>query len=978
MNFLTRPWRDTTLAGFFVSLASLIVYWITAESTVAFWDCGEFIAAAALLQVPHAPGAPLYLLIARVFTLFTTDSSQVALAVTAVAIVSSSVTAGILCSVIMKLINRWSSDRLTLVAGGVIGALAFAYSDSFWTSATEAEVYNMSNLFVVLIMWSALKFIETESTERFKYLLLISFLVGCAVGVHLLSLLTLPAVALILFFRKDKPVWNMTITGLGLLATLAIEFLVIPAPMIMSEALETTLVNHFELPFFTGILGVYLVLLFGFLGLSYRFRKMQFVQLIALCIFFMIMGSGTYTTAVLRATAGVPMNEGAPDDSYSLRAYLARDQFGQAPLIYGPQYTAQILVEDGKPVFENGKPEVLGYKGEGYVTVSENILSEAVYDPEHSVFFPRMNSSRPQHVRAYQRWANIPGSLEGPPTFAQNMHFFVRYQLGHLFFRYMLWNFCGRQNNFQGEGGPINGNWITGIDFIDKPRGVDSSTISLSLADPRSRAPFYGIPLILGLIGMFVHFTKDGRGSFAVLALLGMTGIALAIYLNMHPFQARERDYAFLGSFMSFAIWIGVGASFLTQKLKETSGKPGALLGLCLSLIAPMVMVGNGWNLHNKSNRNIARETANNYLNSCPEHAILFTAGDNDTYPLWYLQHVEGVRRDVRVVNLSLLNTDWYLDQMRRAQFEASPIKFSVDQKHYRGSRLLYLPVVDETQVKMTTEDLFAFVVSEEDSTRYQGSSGMKDKLPSTELLLPMDSDTLSWNLNRSYSLKSDLAVVDIIASNFPQRSIAFASSCSPSARLGLGKYLKRKGMVYELGTKVGSNDVDVFDPRLNTVFLSEECQLGAFGDTSKIYEAESVWMARSYRYEMVETSKALLAEGDTSLAIELIDHSLAAISIDDHPIGNLGSDMAGIYLEAGTETQAVALLRQLLGKKLDQLEVVTKLEPRIQRVVQIELEDILSQVESLFLKAKSHQLMSKMKAEELRFKELGKVFLED
>ena len=977
MTFKTRPWRHATLAGFFVFSISLIVYWITAESTVAFWDCGEFIAAAALLQVPHAPGAPLYLLVARVFTLFTTDPSQVAMAVTSVAIASSAATVGVLCTVIMKLINRWSMDQSVILGGGIIGALAFAFSDSFWTSATEAEVYNMSNLFVVLIIWSALKFIETESTERFKYLLLISFLVGCAVGVHLLSLLTLPAVALILFFRMDKPVWNLVVAGLGLLATLIIEYIVIPAPMLLSQSLETAMVNEHGMPFFSGVLIVYLFLLAALLGLSFTMRKKPMTQLIMLSVFFMMLGSGTYTVAVLRAKAGVPMNEGAPDDSYSLRAYLARDQFGQAPLIHGPQYTAQILLEDSKPVFENGDPEVLGYNGEGYLTVSENNMSEAVYDPEHSVFFPRMNSSRPQHVRAYQRWANIPDSLEGPPTFAQNMQFFVRYQLGHLFFRYLLWNFSGRQNNFQGEGGPINGHWITGIDFIDKPRGVDSSTMVLSQADARTRAPFYGIPLILGLIGMFAHFAKGGRGAYAVLALLAMTGIALAVYLNMHPFQARERDYAFLGSFMSFAVWIGVGASFFIEKFKAVLGKPGALLGLCVSLLAPLVMVTNGWNLHNKSNRNIARETAYNYLNSCPEQAILFTAGDNDTYPLWYLQHVEGVRRDVRVVNLSLLNTDWYLDQMRRAQFEAVPIEFSVDQEHYRGNRLLYLPVVDEVQPQMTIYELLSFVVSKDDSTRYQGSYAMKDKLPSTELVFPMEDDTLSWNLNRTYSLKSNLAVVDIIGSNFPTRPIAFAASCRPSDRLGLGKYLKRKGMIYELGTEVGSNDVDVFDPRSNSDFFMEECQLEAFRDSSKVYEVESIWMARSYRNEMVETSKALLADGDTSLAIGLIDHSLAAIPINNHPIGELGSEMAGIYLDAGAKEVAVALLKQILAQKLDQLEAITKLDSRIQRVVPNELEDILSQVESLFLEAKSHQWMSEMKSEELRFKELGKVFLE-
>jgi hypothetical protein len=963
MTLTTRPWKDTTLAGFFVSFFSLIVYWITAESTVAFWDCGEFI-------------APLYLLIARVFTLFTTDASQIALAVTSVAILSSSATVGVMCSVIMKLINRWSHDRTVIIGGGLIGSLAFAFSDSFWTSATEAEVYNMSNLFVVLILWSALKFIESDSCTRFRYLLLISFLVGSAVGVHLLSLLTLPAVALIIFFRNEKPIWNIGMAGLGLLATLIIEYLVIPAPMILSDAIEIILVNQFKLPFFFGVLIVYLLLLAAFLGLSFQMNKKPMLQLFALSVFFMMLGSGTYTVAVLRATAGVPMNEGAPDDSYSLRAYLARDQFGQAPLLYGPQYTAEILIEDGKPVFYDGEPEVFGYEDEGYLTVSENRMSEAVYDPAHSVFFPRMYSSRPQHVRAYKRWANILENEEGPPSFAQNLRFFARYQLGHLFFRYILWNFSGRQNNFQGEGGPINGNWITGIDLIDKRRGVDSSTVFLSQADPRTRAPFYAIPLILGLIGTFVHFARDSKGSYAVLALFAMTGIALVLYLNQTPFQARERDYAYLGAFLSFSIWIGIGASFIIEKLKYNLGKPGLILGFVLAFTAPLIMLANGWDLHNKSNRNIVHESAFNYLNSCPTNAILFTQGDNDTYPLWYLQHVEGIRRDVRVVNLSLLNTDWYIEQMRKAQFDSRPIKFSVDQKHYRGSRLLYLPVVDKNLAQMTVSSLLEFVVSEEDSTRYKGSYQMKDKLPTTELLLPMKDDTLSWNLNRTYSLKSDIAVVDIIGSNFPDRPIAFTSSCSASARLGLGKYLRRKGVIYELGTEAGANAVDVFDPQSNAAFLQRECRLGAFSESSKIYNEEAIRLVWSYRVELLKTCKALLAQGDTTGAIQLNDYSLVAIPIEKHPIAELGSEIVGIYLDGESREKGVNLLKQILGEKLDQLEVITQLESKIQSVVQNELEIILSQVETLFLQAKTNKLTKDLKEEELRFKELGRVFL--
>ena len=976
MTVMARPWKDSTMVGLFVFVLSLVVYWLTAESTVAFWDCGEFIAAASLLQIPHAPGAPLYLLVARVFTLFAADPTLVAPMVTFVACLSSAATIGVLASIIVKFIAVWNLDRMVMIGGGLVGSMAFAFSDSFWTSATEAEVYNMSNLFVVLILWSGLKFRE-GGPRKAKYILLIAFLIGSAIGVHLLSLLTIPAVALIMFFKNEKIFWNLGITGFSLFVTLVLYYLIIPAPLLISEPLEIWMVNELQLPFLGGVALVYVTLLAGCLGLSLVFHRYQSIQLALLAAFFIFLGSSSYVTVVLRANANVPMNEGAPDDAFALKDYWARAQFGGSPLIYGPQYTAQILVEDGKPVFKDGEPEVYGYQNEGYLTVSDNRFSEPVYDPAHHVFFPRMFSSSPQHVRAYQRWANIPDSLDGPPTFAQNMRFFIRYQLGHQFFRYFLWNFSGRQNNFKGEGGPVDGNWITGIDTIDRKRGVDSSSTILSQSDARTRAAFYGLPLLLGLIGLFIHFGKDGMGAYTILALFAITGIAMVLYLNQTPFQARERDYAYLGAYLSFAIWIGVGGSFIIQILKSKFGKAGGLTGFALALFVPSIMIANGWKLHNKSDRTIVRELAFNYLNSCPENAILFTQGDNDTYPLWYLQHVEGVRRDVRVVNLSLLNTDWYLKQMESAQFKAPPIKFSVDQKHFRGRRLLYVPVMDKKLPTLTVSQLLDFVVSEHDSTKYEGSNSMRDKLPTTELLLPLENDTLTWNMNRSYALRSNLAVLDIIRSNFPERPIAFASSCGPSARIGLGKYLNRKGMIYELTTDLGSNDVDVRNPTSNAQFLMEECQLAAFSNSTRIYDEDAIRMAWSYRSEMLETAKALLVIGDTSSTILMLDFSLKNIPLAINPIDDLGTQMAAVYLDAKAEEKAIELLHQLLMLKLDQLQVITELNPNLQAFVPNELEEILSQIESLFLQAKEHDLMGQFEAEEARFKELGKVFLE-
>lgn len=971
LNLLDRA------VGWLVAIMAFLVYAICAETEVSFWDCGEFISASYLLQVPHPPGAPLYLLIARVFTMFAPSEAWVPFMVSLFSATSSALAVWFVFHIIRRVLANWT-ERLPSVAGAAIGALSFAFSDSFWSSATEAEVYNISVLFTSVVIWAALKFRDEVTGSKGRWILLIAFLVGCSSGVHLLSLLAIPAASLIMFYRLDRALWNLSIALISSVLTLAVYYLIVPSPLVLSEPLEQLLVNDFGLPFFSGVLVMYVGLMFICLTLSLILRKRIAWSLSLLSVFFLLLGSGSYTMAVLRSTAGTPMNEGQPDDAYALQDYFARLQYGQAPLLYGPHFNAPVLEKDGEKVYEDGKPDIFGYEGEGYLLVSENKGRERVFDPAYCTVFPRMWSTSPQAQRAYRKWGRIPEDYDGPPTFMQNFRYFIRYQIGQHFMRYVLWNFSGRQNNFQGEGGLIDGNWITGSDLFDDRRGVGRSSQILSDADPRTRVVLYGIPIILALIGMFIGFVRDDRSSMGVLMLFMVTGPGMVFFLNMAPFQARERDYAFLGAFLAISIFIGIGAGGLIQILKEKAAQVGAITTTILLLVCPTIMLAEGWFLHKKNGRSLVKEMAVNYLRSCPMDAILFTKGDNDTYPLWYAQQVEGHRQDVRVMNIGLLNTDWYQMQMTEAQFGSEPVNFGIDSKHFRGNRLLYLPYQKKESLTMQLSEFIDYVVSDEDSTKY-GSDVKHDQLPTTEITHQIGSDTMSWNLGRSYLLKANLGMLGIINSEFPERPIAFCSSMGPSDHMGLGRYLRQNGMADLLTLKKSTSNekgINIDDLQRDFDFFMHQCDLNGMGQDRSVYEEDAHRIAWSYRTAVLRTANALADTGKRAMASALLSRIEEEIPSTIFPFGDEAQDLIELYFRVNEPETAIQLSKDVLKRNLDRVEAVSNLREEVSYTVANELESFLESIERTMLLLKEHDRLDAIQEERARFGALGKEFL--
>jgi len=966
--------------GWLVALTALLLYAVCAETEVSFWDCGEFISASYLLQVPHPPGAPLYLLAARVFTMFAPSEAWVPMMVALFSACWSALAIWFVYHIIRRILKNWT-EQLAAVFGAAIGALSFAFSDSFWSSATEAEVYNISVLFTSVVIWSAFKFRDEEGANKGRWILLIAFLVGCSSGVHLLSLLAIPAAAIIMFFRPEKTLWNLGIAASSSVLTLAVYYIIVPSPLVLAEPLEMALVNNSGLPFFTGVLIVYVGLMLVSLILSMILRYKQVWSLSLLSVFFLLLGSGSYTMAVLRSSAGTPMNEGQPNDAFALQNYFARLQYGQAPLIYGPHFNAPFFEKDGEKVYEDGKPEIFGYEGEGYLSVAKNLGREPVYDPEYCTVFPRMWSSSSQAKRAYKKWGRIPDDLNGPPTFIQNFRYFIRYQNGHHFLRYIMWNFSGRQNNFSGEGGLIDGNWVTGFNLFDDRRGVGESTQILSDADPRTRVELYAIPILLALIGMFIGFVKDDSSSLGILILFMVTGPGMVFFLNMAPFQARERDYAFLGAFLAVSIFIGIGAGGLIQTLKDKTSQTGGIVVTIFLLVCPTIMLAEGLFLHKKNSRGMVKEMALNYLRSVPMDGILFTQGDNDTYPLWYAQQVEGYRQDVRVMNIGLLNTDWYQSQMTKAQFGAEAVNFGIDSKHFRGNRLLYLPYRLEDSESMELQDFIDYVVSDEDSTKYGGGELKRDQLPTTEMVLRVGSDTMSWNLGRSYLLKANLGILGIINSEFPERPVAFCSSMGPSNHLGLGRYLRQNGMANLLTTnRSESNEsgINIDDLQRDFDFFMHQLDLRGMKRDRSVYDEDAHRIAWSYRTSVLRTATALADSGKKSMASALLLRFKEDIPNSTFPYEDEITDLIALHFDIDEADQAIQLAKEELKINLDRIEVISNMRVEISNTVGKDLESYLENIERVMLVLKVFKRLDSIQEERARFGALRNNFIEE
>ncbi len=637
------------LAGWAAFAVALVCYLLTVEPTASWWDCGEFIATAVKLEVGHPPGAPLWMIIGRVAALLASDDAHMAFMMNCTAVLAAAFTSLLLFWSITHLARRivermyykgerirkyTAGETVAILGSGMLGALIYTFCDTAWFSAVEAEVYSMSSLFTAVVFWLILKWEEhANEAHSTRWLVLICYLMGLSIGVHLLNLLVIPAIVLVFYFKKSE---NVTIKGsiLALLLSVVILafvlYFIIPQTVNIGAYFDLFFVNSLGMPYYSGII-TFLILVMG--GLGYWAWKSQnagkvIQNTIALGVFMIMLGYTSFAMTVIRSFSNTPINENQPSDGFSLLSYLNREQYGDTPLFFGPYFTAEVIDQKHETTYVpfNGK----------YLEIQKP-APKYIYNPEDQGFFPRMHSSQSHHVEAYKQWADL-DNTKRRPTFVQNMRFFFSYQMGHMYWRYFMWNFCGRQSDEQnGAGSYIKGNWITGIDIIDNARGTGSELLPDRYANNHGRNVYYMLPLILGLLGMVYQCRADARNSFVVALFFILTGVAIVVYLNQTPLQPRERDYAFAGSFYAFSIWCGLGLMAIWSLFTDSLGKNKSLviaLIACVTLAVPVQMASQNWDDHDRSGRYTCPEFARNYLESCAPNSILFTFGDNDTFPL--------------------------------------------------------------------------------------------------------------------------------------------------------------------------------------------------------------------------------------------------------------------------------------------------------------------------------------------------------
>ncbi|GAA4308204.1 DUF2723 domain-containing protein [Compostibacter hankyongensis] len=919
MNFR----KINNITGWIVCIIACTVYALTREATASFWDCGEFISSAFKMQVPHPPGTPTFLLLGRLFVIFLGGTAQTAARdVNLLSALASGFTILFLFWTITHFARRTMAGRdevlstekiIAIMGAGVVGALAYTFSDTFWFSAVEGEVYALASLFTALIIWAMLKWEhQADDPHADRWILFIALMIGLSIGVHLLCILTIPAIVMIYYFRRYKvtrwgTLWAFVI---GCLITGFVQVFVIQYSVKGAGAFDVMFVNGFGMPFNSGSY-FYLALLIVLLILGIRWaRKKQhyFVHLGLYSVVFILIGYSVYFTTLIRANASPSINMQDVSDPIALVSYLDRSQYGDFPIVYGPDFTAKpIRYDDGAKVYEKnlktGKYEVAGRK------------PVPVYDAGDEHLFPRIwdAGNEQGHADFYRQWL---GLAEGQkPTFGDNLSWFFSYQLTWMYTRYFLWNFSGRQNDVQGFGNVRDGNWITGIPFVDNIRLGDQHQMPDSLQHNKAHNKLYGLPFILGIIGLLFHLNRHRRDFLVNLLLFFFTGIAIVIYLNQPGNQPRERDYAYAGSFYAFAIWIGLGVlsvyDFFKKKVSGTLSAAGASV-LCL-LAVPVIMGFQEWDDHDRSQKTLPRDVASDYLESCAPNAILFTEGDNDTYPLWYAQEVEGVRPDIRIINLSLLGVDWYIDALRHAVNKSAPVPMSWAPDKYVGDKRNYIPLVEAQNIPkdryFDLNEIMNFMGNDDPKYKVSGGGGEPlNYLPTKNVFIPVDkekavrdkvvppgTDTsqilaqVPFQIPKTLLFKNDLLMLNIIAASHWERPVYFTSPLSPS-RIGLGSYLEMDGLTYRLVPMRSAGDNNsLFDAgNVNVSFayenMMDKFSFGGAQTPGTYFDEPNRRMLMSIRSAYAKLGLALAQEGKKDSALKALNRSDKNILEENFP----------------------------------------------------------------------------------------------
>ena len=997
--------------GWVVFAVAAVTYLLTIEPTASFWDCGEFISSAWKLDVGHPPGAPFFMLMGHFASLFAKDVSHVAMCVNALSALASAFTILFLFWTITALgkkllltvgpaVNGQEmtlSEAIGILGAGAVGALAYTFSDTFWFSAVEGEVYASSSLFTAVVFWAILRWDEVADEEGSdKWLVLIAYLMGLSIGVHLLNLLTIPAIVLVYYFRRYEFSWKGVclafLASVGILA--AILYGIIPGIPTLAGWFELFFVNVLGCSFNTGMF-VYLLLLFAALTWAVvetyteRSQTRMYISFLlalslsgvpfltgsawigvlliaALIVLFVVLGDklsgrllntsivmvavavigySSYAALVIRSAADTPMDQNSPDNVFSLKYYLNREQYGDRPLLYGNTYNAPVKLEiKGNmciPVEKQGHaqyapdPEAEKTGKDKYIITGYKNSYE--YMDEFKMLFPRMYSGQGSHVQAYKDWGKVKGKkirydycgqqkTEYCPTFGENLRFFFSYQVNWMYWRYFMWNFAGRQNDIQGYGDIAKGNWISGIPLFDNIRLGDQKNLPEELRNNKGHNVYYFLPLLLGIIGIVYQLTKKQRGAenFTLTFLLFfLTGLAIVVYLNQTPYQPRERDYAYAGSFYAFCIWIGLGAMALAEwcgKALKSRGAQAAVatavVVLCLGV--PALMAQQNWDDHDRSNRYTCRDFGANYLKSCEQNGIIFSNGDNDTFPLWYNQEVEETGTDLRVCNLSYLQTDWYIGQLKRPYYDSPALPISWDTKDYITGKNEVVWVDKKMEGALDVESAFRFVRSDDPRTKREGES----YIPSDQLYIPVNkeevsaensvfagrytpeqlADRLNVKVGRRLT-KSEMMVLDIIANSHWTRPVYFAVTVGNDYYQGLERYFELTGLAYQV-TPVASRDGQ---PRVNTEKMYDNMMHKfKFGNVNMpgIYIDENLMrMCRTHRMMFMQLADALFREGQYDKTIEVLDYAEQMLPLANVPYDYTSASMGCLYLQCYNAT---------------------------------------------------------------------------
>ena len=1062
-----KKWN--TIVGWLVFAIALVTFTLTVEPTMSFWDCGEYIATSAKLEVGHPPGAPLFQMIGAFFAMFAFDKEHIALMVNMMSVFSSAFTILFMfwssTMILKKLISGFSelnkNNYIVILGSAFVGSLAYTYSDSFWFNAVEAEVYAMASLFIALLFWLGLRWEQDMNTPRGnRWLLLISLVVGLSFGVHFMALLTIPSIGLLYFFKNYRTVTikNFIIANIVVVAVLLFIFkLLLPLTMSLFAKSEVFMVNSFGLPFNSGTIFfvIFLIALFYF-GLKYTKSKgLVHYNTLILCILFILIGFSTWIMLPVRANANTVINENKPSDASEVLSYYNREQYGVNPLFYGPQYSDLFAgLDENTPYLDDEPNYERNYKTGKYEIVNNFKNAKQNSSDSQKTILPRMwSTDNAENYMAYTHVLNFkinpnydyeqdlgqygidPSKLSEEeyngaiaqlkketsktvsefraayakhdindedyvkflksykdylivekPSTADNIGFMFDFQFGYMYFRYFMWNFVGRQNDIQGEGGSLDGNWLSGIKFIDELHLGTQNDLPSDLLNNKARNTYYFLPFILGLIGLIYHAKKDLKSFYVLMALFLFTGIALKIYLNERPFEPRERDYALVGSFYVFAIWIGFGVYAIYDFIKSyLQPKIAGPIIIATSLLAaPVLMAAQNWDDHDRSGKYTAVAMAKAYLDSCEPNAILFTIGDNDTFPLWYAQEIENYRTDVRIVNTSLFMTHWYIDQMKMKTYNSEPLPINFTHNQYVGDKLDFVIERQTTKERLDIKKFLEFIAYDDPRTMVEMQNGQKYHFyPTNKIRIPVDKNEIIKNkvVNPKYNdsivpyididlkerglYKNRLMMLDIVANNNWKRPIYFSpGSFGDDDYLWMKDYLQLDGMVYKLvpiKTPIDKESSTLDMGQIDSDKMYNIVMKWTWGNSGspKIYHDPVTRRdCNQYRGNLSRLMTQLIAEGKIDKAKKIIALSLTQMPVEFFGYYNSVEPFAKGYYQVGEPEKARKLLNQLMAKHKENLKFYSTMKSNEQNEVATKIVTSIELYRGLLLVAKDSKDM--------------------